>query len=283
MRVPLCRRALPLPAARLLAIHRAADVVLAAVAVTLGVDWVAVVLGTDRSLWASSTALLVGALAGLTLVAALAVAAHWQARRSLAREAPALDPTGPDWLDDAITLMALAGSRVSPAATQRVVGHARSIVNGRHGVRRHRVVAAVAAALAFGIAIAGSHQLAEGDGVPLLDAVEVFLLFTWIGTAGMLAFLLAAGWYLRLVRPLDAGPVRFGTPRGLALAAAMAAVPLAVAFRAPLLAFLPGGLASQPAGGLGLLSLGAAVVAGAAVLGATSVARRARRDRRLAR
>ena len=31
-----------------LAIQRAADVVLAAVAVTLGVDWVAVVLGTDR-------------------------------------------------------------------------------------------------------------------------------------------------------------------------------------------------------------------------------------------
>ena len=184
---------------------------LAAVAVTLGVDWVAVVLGTDRSMWASSTALLIGALAVLTLVAA------------------------------------------------------------------------VTAALAFGVAVAGSHQVAEGGGLPLLDAVGVFLLLAWIGTAGMLAFLLAAGWYLRLVRPLDAGPVRVGRPGGLALAAAIAAVPLAVAFRAPLLPFLSAGLASQPAGGVVLLSLGAAVLAGALVFGATSMARRARHGRRSSR
>ena len=62
--------------------------------------------------------------------------------------------------------------------------------------------------------VAGSHQVAEGGGLLLLDTVGVFLLFTWIGTAGMLAFLLAAGWYLRLVRPIDAGPVRFGRPLG---------------------------------------------------------------------
>ena len=90
-------------------------------------------------------------------------------------------------------------------------------------------------------------------------------------------------WYLRLVRPLDAGPVRVGRPGGLALAAAMAAVPLAVAFRAPLLPFLSAGLASQPAGGVVLLSLGAAVLAGALVFGATSMARRARHGRRSSR
>lgn len=229
LRALLCRRDSPLPVARVVSLVRACRVVLVAVHVTLAVDWISVALQVHREDWDAATGLLVGLLAATTLVAAAATvelsraarqALHWPA----APRSPAA-PSIPDALADALLLAERWSRRLGPAS---LVGSLLAWLDRRTAtaVRRHPLVAAILAAAAFGLALAGSAAVDEGIGPALA------LLFG-VGTSGMFAFLVGAGSYLGLVhaeRPLQ------GVPRRMTDAAviAAAAVPAAVGFRSSL-------------------------------------------------
>jgi hypothetical protein len=222
VRLALCRRAEPLPVARLWDLLHGCAVLLAIMLATVSSDWIAVLLGSDRAAWSSVTPALVAGLAGVTVVAALAAAALLavgrrlpSSRRSTAGEI--------DWLADATLLASRLSRRLGPLEP---VGSALIRAVERHvwaWIRRHPVTAAAAAAMGFA-AVFDVGSLREGYSLPLLG-------FVWlVAWCGMFVLLVVSGSYIGLVR----APVALrGRRRRLldAVLAGSASVPVALAFR----------------------------------------------------
>ena len=221
LRALLCRRASPLPLARVVGVTRSCRVVLAAVSVTLATEWVSVGLRADASAWNATTGLLVLALSGTTMVACRSILMLHRAVRGI--PSAASGATGPDALADAFTLAEDGSGHLGPL--QPPVRVMLRWLEGRAApaVRGHPVGVAAAFSACFGMVVASGAAIEEGVG-PLL------LLFFVVGTCGMYAFTLAAGSYLGVVRAER--PLR-GSRRRLAIASvvAAAAVPVALGFR----------------------------------------------------
>jgi len=113
-RVWLCRRWRPLRAARVRDLLRAAWLVSLSITVTVVADWVAVILGVHRAEWDGPGGLLIGALAILTVSAAvLLVTVRATGRAAPWRAFPA-HPADPDWLDDLLAVATEATRMLGP-------------------------------------------------------------------------------------------------------------------------------------------------------------------------
>jgi len=225
VRASVCTRAVPLPIQRARSLLRAMWLTVCLIAVTVGVDWVGVVLGAHRASWTRQTALLVGFLVATSLVAVVAaayvrVAARqpvWQGR---------FDPrSSPDLAADVLTLSQDVARRLrlpEPVA-RRMSIMLRGFIEGTWGLRRHPLLWAGAVSVAFGLVVAAGASQEEGLS-PVLG------LFVVAGTGAMFAFLVLAGSFLGVVasvRPLT------GTRRRIvdALTLASASVPVAIGVR----------------------------------------------------
>jgi hypothetical protein len=151
VRVPLCRKFAPLPAARLSALLRAARAATVLVTATVVTDWCAGPTGT-------------GFVAALAVLSALAVAALVAVYRL-----PVLAAPGPDWGDDLTELLGVPRAWLDVA-------------------RRHRLAVAFLPSLAFGVAIATSHAIFEAPvslalsaGYAAIGAAGMFALVVPVG------------------------------------------------------------------------------------------------------
>ncbi len=256
LRVGLCRRAEPLPLARLAGLMRASKLAIAVVLSTAVADWLSVALREHQAAWDSTTGILVGLLALATVAAGHAALDLRRASRELPR--PAGDAAGPDWLADSLALGTRLGGRLGPLAPP-AVGLVRAIDRGAsRAVRGHPMGAAAVFSVAFGLSITASFAVAEGVGA-------VLGLFFGVVTCGMFAFAVGAGAYLDLVRaerPLQVSRRRLAD----ALVLASAAVPVALAFRSSLLWMIGSSEASAGLDGLAILLAMAALFTFAGVL-----------------
>ena len=143
-RAQLCRRIEPLPAARLDGLVRAARLVVLLVGATVGVDLVAVALGTHREAWTSVTAA-ISLAAGALVVSSVLV---WLRLRTVT--IPGGRGPGPDWAADAGAVLRWAATRLPPlgAPLRWSAGGVDRLVDG--WVRPRPVTAALALALAAG-------------------------------------------------------------------------------------------------------------------------------------
>lgn len=263
-RLTLCRSDEPLPVERVQGLLRGARLMLGTVAVALLSDWIAVDLGVNSESWSGATAVLVAALAIVSVATAWAVVQVLGTGR-VQLGGPAAAASGPDWLADLITIATRVSSRLGPL---RRIGEALVWAADRwlaRPIRAHPLLAAAAASVVFGTAIAVSAAIEEGLS-------PVLWLLLGVGSAGMFAFLAAGGSYLRIVireRPIG------GRQRRLADAAVIASVsvPIALAFRDSLWPLI--GATTATAGIVQLEALVVVVAAGTfvAVLGAESAAR----------
>ncbi len=257
-----CRRDGPLPVARLVAILRASWVVLAAVLVTLAVDWISVFRRADESTWSTTTNALIAALAIATLVAIPAATLVQRAGMALrGSHAPA---AGPDAMADALALARDWSVRLGPLARPATALLTPLEARIAPAVRRQPLTAAALASLAFGAAL--GVAAAREDGL-----APVLALVLAVAACGMFAFLAAAGSYLGLVhaeRPLVGRRRRVAD--GMVLAAG--AVPIVVAFRSSLWWAVGATDTTAVPGDLGALVLGAAGVTLALVVVAETLA-----------
>jgi len=261
---------------------RACGVALAVIAATLAACWAALAQGANRQAWSSVTALQV---IGLVLLSAGSVAGAVGLRMAAAalrpgREVAAPPSTGsephppdalpltsranPDWLGDLVNAGRLMAGLCGPGRgpLTRLLAWADHEI--APVIRRHPIGTAAALSATVGTLVAISQSVSEGYRIGL--AVTFF----GIVTSGVFAFVVVAGWYLRVVRsdrPARRGPVL----RAIVLAAA--AVPVALAFRAGLWPLL--GMRPQDSGlaALCLLLATAALIAFTASLAADRVAR----------
>jgi hypothetical protein len=267
---------------RLADLIRACGVALAVIATTLAACWAAVAQGANRPAWTSATAIQV---IGLVLLSAGSVAGAVGLRMAAAALSPggevAAPPSAgnkphppdappltseanPDWLGDLVDAGRLMAGLCGPARrppTQLLDWADHRIVPV---IRRHPVGTAAVLSAAVGMLVAISQSVSEGLRIGVAG------LFFGIGTSGVFAFLVVAGWYLRFVRSgrtADRAPVL----RAIVLAAA--AVPVALAFRAALWPLL--GMRPQDSGlpALCLLLGAAALLVFVASLAAERVAR----------
>lgn len=282
MRALHCRRNLPLPAVRVRDLLRGARVVTGAIVMTVAVDWVAVVLGVNGHAWGGPGRALIAALAVVTAAALASVAALWAAERR-ARVWRRYRPStqDPDWVEDLLAAVVEQLGRWGLAwrgATQAVAWVQRVVIDGRHGMRRHRVVAALAAAIGVGLALALAEAAGEGVSADPLVVITHGALLVTIGASGLFAVLVAVGSYLRLVRSATVLPATVGG-RGWQPAllwagfAAAGSVPFSVAFRDQL-----GALAGYPITGNGRAAVLIAICSTAAAV--TSLVIRAAAGRR---
>lgn len=235
VRAQLCRANRPLIASRLLDLQRAADASIAAIALTVLVDWAAVLVGENASVWGTSGVLLIAALGLLTLAVLGALLATIRSHRVVARARVRTAPSDPDWCDDALELVLLVGDRLGPVAplVRRVAVAVRAhALDGRWGLRRHRLAGAFLAAVSFGVLLAVAQGIGEASAdVSFRQALVFGLLFATIGSAGMFAALVAVGSYLRVIRPSSPHQPPAHPHMVRASLAAAASVPVTVAFR----------------------------------------------------
>ncbi len=253
VRISLCRRNRPLPAARVVGVLRAEGVLTLAMLITVVADWISVALQVDRATWNGTTPPVIVLLALVTALVLAAGAAHLHARR-LVRDLRDAAPRT-DWFSDLVAAAELYSSRLGPlkVLTVRIVRVIDRRVVGT--IRKDPVIAAGCAALAFGLLLALNTLLREG-------ASPAIWLDVAVGGAGMFAFLVSAGAYMCLV---GADRPAAGTRRRIIDAAVIgcAAVPVAVAFRDWLWWIV--GTAGGGAARLGELLLIVAVATGTAV------------------
>jgi hypothetical protein len=229
LRVPLCRRAQPLPASRLSGIQRAGTIVAISIGATLVADWSAVAVGAQRASWTGVTTLAVDALGLLTLVLVGAVVMHARAVMSFRHQGS--PEAGPDWLDDAVALFVLTSARIHPRFGAAAAQGSALVIEGRHGVRRHPVATTLGASLLFGLALSLGEIIGGGGSSSAATAIRTFILYGLIGGAGMAAFLTVAGRYLHLLRAEQPRPASRWPIFGTSLTVAAASIPMTVAFR----------------------------------------------------
>jgi hypothetical protein len=247
VRLPLCRRREPLAATRVTDMVRASKLLLATVVITLAGEWVALVGGAAAVSWSAVTALLVGSLVALSV---LTLGAAWliAAAPGVSDEVASTDAPEPDWLSDAVLVARLVSARAAELLDRVIV----------RPVRAHPTTAATALALLFGLALAATSALEEG-------LAPVLLLVIFVATCAMFAFLMAGGWYLRIVRTHE--PLRGARGRTRdALVAAAAAVPVALTFRDLIWPMIGTSTAGAGVGELAWLVVGAGLLVFAAVL-----------------
>jgi hypothetical protein len=262
VRLALCRRDQPLPLDRVIGVLRGCLVVLGAMIVTLVSDWISVALQANRSAWVAGTGILIGAAVVQSLLVTIACVSLLRASRLVPRVTGDQRPVT-DGLSDLLVLAERCTRWFGPLARFAHAGIAWLDRAVARTIRRLPIVAAAAAALAFGVILALNTLLREGGGPALwIDVV--------VGSSGMFAFLVAAGSYLGLVR-IDR-PVA-GIRRRAVDAAVFGcfAVPIALAFRESLW-WIVGSDSGSP-GRLGAL-LAAAAVSIAAVVFAGETALR---------
>jgi hypothetical protein len=239
---------------RLTDLLRACGVALVVVGATLAACWAAVAAGANHAAWRPVTAIQVVLLA-LVSVGAIACAVRIRrAARALRAGTQALEADAaatelgsvlaPDWLGDMIgagRLLARVCGPIGRPATRALDWADDRVVPL---VRRHPIGAAAVLGGAVGLAVTVSQSVTEGYR-PVIAAV-----FFLIASCGVFAFAVTAGSYLRVIRTKR--PARARAPLIRATVLAAAAVPVALAFRAPLWSFV----GADPRGsGLGALLL----------------------------
>ncbi len=210
IRLFLCKGNEPLPAVRLADLVRGCRLVLLMVIFTLISNWSSVALQANRSQWGSQTSWLVAVMAVLTLVIGKAALDIYMVPKLSIRSGnhAALES---DWISDAVTLFHLESSRFG------------SLHKTFTRVRRNPLKSAFVISFIFGAFIALSQARESGIG-------SISLLFLFVPTLGMFAFLSMISTYLGLVkshRHLKAKDQRLVD----AMVLASAAVPIALAFR----------------------------------------------------
>ena len=217
VRLLLCRRAEPLPVARLVGVVRATWLALAVGLATLAADWAGVLVahpsGNGRDGIASASIVVLALTTSLVLGATLALARV---------HVPAAARALPDGIADALTIARLGARRLGPAGgpLTAAVTFAESRIAPL--VRRRPVSAAAIAALAFGslLGLASSREYGPSPVAVLVGAVAACAMF---------AFVVAGGSWLGLVAPDPSTAGHRGLVR--AAVAGAAAVPVALAFR----------------------------------------------------
>lgn len=256
-RALLCRAEQGLPAARFQGLLRSTDFVVATVLVTVALDWIAVVTEVHAADWGTTGRVLIAALAVLSLMALGAADAtarvHFAASDVVPRYA-----TTPDWCDDLLELASRGARRLGPLepSTKRLLElvsvHG---IEGRRGLRQHRLGAALLVSTAVGVLVFGGQVLREGIGNESVGQVlGTFTLLAVVGTTGMFTMLVAAGKYLNIVRPLrQPGSSKATSHIGRAALVSAASVPFTLAFRDNLNWLIPRAVAQQSLAQLFLL------------------------------
>jgi hypothetical protein len=223
VRLLLCRRGEPLPAARAQDLLRGCQVALGVAAATVLTEWAALAAGANRPNWNAATwwqAIVLAVTTAVTIAAVIRL-----------RQAPAISRPGlvagdlvPDWLADAVTVAQVRSHWLGPLSRPalRVLSWADRRVFA--AVRRHPLWTAAAAAMVFGAAIGAVQAISEGylAGAALLTVALL--------GCGMFAFFVVAGSYIGLVR--SGMPLRGVRRRALdAAVVACVAMLVALAFR----------------------------------------------------
>ncbi len=191
-RALLCRRYSVLPARRLIDVLKACSVAVGVCLTTEVGEWVAVALGLHRRQWGPLTGAQVAVLIGFTAAAVgvgllLATASRRVRRITVAA-------TAPDWLADLVTLGLLVARRwTRGGAIRSAVSAFDTRLSGP--IRRHPAAAAGLLAAALALPFTAAKIVLEGYP-PLL----VLLSFA-LPAAVLFAFVMLAGWSLRLVAP----------------------------------------------------------------------------------
>jgi len=222
-RLPLCRRAEPLPVARVTGLLRAGRLMLGLAWLTLGAEWISVATRSNRQSWTAVTGLEVLMLAATTSLALVVTADLRRAYRQEPRAGAAVGADS-DWLFDLALLaeahLGLLGPlRRSAAASLAWFVRGPSVV-----LRAHPIAVSAAVSVAFGLAVAAGHSLSEGGDAP------TFALFLVVSASVMFAFVVSAGHHLGIVAPTGAT----SAPQRRAIDAAVAgaaAAGVALAFR----------------------------------------------------
>jgi hypothetical protein len=256
---------------------RACGVALVVVAFTLAACWAAVAAGANRTAWNSATTVQIAMLAlftGGTIACAAGVRRAAAALRT-AQKTTRTDAAGvpgsraaPDWLGDIIGAGRILARRCGPPG--RPVARALDWADEQIAplARRHPVGAAAVLASAVGVLVTIPQSLHEGYG-PVVAAV-----FFCIATSGVFAFVVTAGWYLRVVRTHRAVSPRVPVIRALVLGAA--AVPVALAFRTSLWSLVGTHPRGSGSGALLLLASAALLGFGLTIVGERIVQARRR-------
>ena len=261
VRVPLCRADESLPARRVVDLLRLSRLLVGVVAVTAVAEWASVVLRTHRAEWTGDTAIADFLLTVATVAAGFTA---WLVHRAWARAGHREANTSqPDWLDDALTLVARESHRLGSqhARVLRALRWCDGRVLGP--ARRHPVLAAAACSVVLAVLVEAPQVVLEGYASGLAAYVVV------VSACAMFVLCTVAGAYLGLVRRPAGSP-------GLATRVAVvvcAGAPLTTAFRNQLwwLAGTDAGRQDLPA--LAVLHVLVTSVILAAVLGAALVAR----------
>jgi len=256
-RVLLCRRYATLPARRLVDLQRLCAVSVGVCLATELAEWVAVTLGLHRTAWTAATAWQVAALAGLTvatIAAALLLAETARGVRRLAIPSPQ-----PDWLSDAMALALRASPLLGRHALRTQAGLRWFDARAFTWVRRRPVAVAALLSCALALPFVAAKVVLEGYPPALV------LLSFALPAAGLFAFIVPVGRYLRIVEPRQAE-----TP-GWAIAAVVACAAGVTAF-----AFHDSLLGHQTAAGLNALLFGGALAGGVASLATQRALRRLR-------
>lgn len=219
-RVLLCRRAEPLPTARIHDVLRGCRVILAGITLTLAAEWVSVFVRDSSVQWNGATWLQIGMLvvmSGLDVGAVLAVR-----RAGLPRQGrePAMR-TDPDWLGDFLRFVDTWSRRFGPGG--RLALWATGLAD-RHllaRIRRHPLWTAFGLCAMFGAGVGVNQGIREGYGGQVTVFVALLL------AVGMFGLLVASGEYLGLVR--SSAPWH-GSARRLIDAAVITSVGLLVPF-----------------------------------------------------
>ena len=215
-RLALCRRAEPLPAARVAGLVRATWLALGASAVTLATDWAGVLM-TWPAVQPDATA--AASILGLAVTSAAVVGAGAGMLRIEVQRVARLDPDG---LADLVGLLRLVAPRLALVCRPTLALATFIEGNLAPAVRRHPTSWAAAASSVFGASIALA-------AVPEDGLAPVAALFFGVAACGLFAFLVAGGAWLGLV----AAATSTARHRRLVVAATAAAgaVPVALAFR----------------------------------------------------
>ncbi len=223
VQVSLCPKTEPLPVGRVQSILRACRVVIATVLITVSSCWISVIIGANRSQWTGDqTGPLIAGLAVLTaLTTKVILDLH---RAPQLRVEPSNATPNTDWLGDLIAVAARESRWLGPLRPTILNAGSRTSRNVVGWLRRHPVLGAAAAALAFGLLV-GANQ-----GIREHYKLAATLLTIGLLSCGLFAFLVPAGSYLGMVR--SSNPLHGIQRRVLdAVVAACTAAVAAQAFR----------------------------------------------------